>query len=54
MHDPAKAEAFRQVKAGPQPDLRGGRKHLSTARHFLEIDHFGYTSHLKKLIRNFG
>jgi cation diffusion facilitator CzcD-associated flavoprotein CzcO len=54
QHDRARAEAFRQVKAGPQPDLRGGRKHLNTARHFLEIDHFGYTSHLKKLIRNFG
>lgn len=50
-HQPDKAAAFHQVKAGEQPDMRGGVKHLNTNRHFLEIDHAAYERTVKKLIK---
>lgn len=49
---PRKAAAFRAIKAGAQPDIRGGRK-LQTERHFLEVDHFRYKQELLKLLRHF-
>jgi cation diffusion facilitator CzcD-associated flavoprotein CzcO len=47
--DPARATWFRGVKAGPQPDVRGGIKHMDTPRHTLEVEHFSYSNQLKKL-----
>jgi hypothetical protein len=38
------------VKAGPQPNIRGGVKHVATPRHFLEIDHFAYKTQVNKLL----
>lgn len=54
MHDSTRAEAFRLLKAGPQPDLRGGTKHLRTERHYLEIEHYSYGQRLKRLIAKFS
>ncbi len=51
-HRPEKAAAFHQIKAGEQPDIRGGVKHLQTQRHFLEINHAVYERQLNKLIRD--
>lgn len=51
-HNPAAAAKFRRLKATHQPDLRGGVKHLGTARHFLEINHYSYQQQVKKLIRS--
>jgi hypothetical protein len=47
---PTKADTFRRAKAGPQPNIRGGVKHVATPRHFLEIDHFAYKTQVKKLL----
>lgn len=47
--DPLAAAEFRQMKAGAQPDIRGGVKHLNSARHYLEIAHFPYKQVLLKL-----
>jgi cation diffusion facilitator CzcD-associated flavoprotein CzcO len=48
---PAKAAEFRQIKAGPAPDIRGGRK-LQTDRHYLEVDHFRYKTVLRRYIKS--
>lgn len=50
-HDPAAAARFRQAKAGPQPDIRGGTRHINSPRHFLEVDHGAYTGALRRLLR---
>jgi cation diffusion facilitator CzcD-associated flavoprotein CzcO len=52
-HDPAKAQWFRGVKAGPQPDLSRGIKYLESTRHYLEVEHFSYRTDLKKLVKKF-
>ena len=52
-HNPAGADAFRKRKSGPQPDLRGGVKHLETARHTYEINHLAYEAQLCKNLRLF-
>ena len=51
---PEKAEWFRKVKAGPNPDLGGGIRYVNSTRHYLEVEHFSYRQRLKKLIRKFG
>jgi cation diffusion facilitator CzcD-associated flavoprotein CzcO len=52
-HHPASAQAFRRQKSGPQPNLRGGIKHLDTARHAYEINHLAYEHQLRKNLRLF-
>jgi len=47
---PQQAEAFRSLKRGPQPNIRGGAKHLATPRHYLEIDHASYRRLIKRII----
>jgi hypothetical protein len=49
-HAPRKAKRFRKKVAGPQPDIRGGRK-IDTPRHHLEVEHYRYRRHLKRLLR---
>jgi cation diffusion facilitator CzcD-associated flavoprotein CzcO len=48
---PAKADKFRQLKAGPQPNLSSGIKYIDSTRHYVEIEHFSYRQRLKKLIK---
>ena len=50
-YEPTSAQAFRQRKAQPSPDMRGGTTHVNSPRHYLEIDHFVYKGHLKKLLK---
>jgi cation diffusion facilitator CzcD-associated flavoprotein CzcO len=50
-HQPAKAEKFRRLKSGPQPDLGHGIKYIDSTRHYLEVEHFSYRERLKKLIK---
>lgn len=47
---PEKAADFHRIKAGTQPDMRGGVRHLNTPRHYLEIQHFSYRNLLKRHI----
>lgn len=54
QHDPAKADEFRRIKAGKQPDIRGGVKHVATERHFLEISHNAYRRQVEKLLARFA
>lgn len=53
QHAPQKAAGFKRIKAGPQPDMRGGVRHLMTDRHFLEINHYSYKRLITRLIRRF-
>ncbi len=53
QHDPAQADKFRRIKAGKQPDLRGGVRHVATERHFLEISHDAYRRQVKSLLAKF-
>ncbi len=48
---PAKAAEFHEIKAGEQPDIRGGSK-LKTDRHYLEVDHFRYKNILRRYIKS--
>lgn len=50
-NDPAKAEAMRKLKATAQQPVNRGINYVESTRHFLEIEHFGYREHFKKLIR---
>lgn len=50
-HDPAAADRLRRIKAGPQPDIRGGTRHIDSPRHFLEIDHHAYRKAIQRLLR---
>ncbi|MGH7452658.1 MAG: flavin-containing monooxygenase, partial [bacterium] len=49
--NPAKANDFRRLKSGPQPDLSHGIKYLDSTRHYVEVEHFSYRQRLKKLIK---
>ncbi len=53
-HDKEKAAAFRQLKTTDKRDLSRGIKYLESTRHYLEIEHFGYRTDLKKLISRFS
>jgi cation diffusion facilitator CzcD-associated flavoprotein CzcO len=50
-NNPTKAEMMRKLKATAQQPINRGIKYVDSTRHFLEIEHFGYREHLKKLIR---
>jgi hypothetical protein len=50
-HDPVAADRLRGIKAGSQPDIRGGVRHIDTLRHYLEIDHHAYRKAIRKLLR---
>lgn len=50
-NNPPKAEAMRKLKATAQQPTNRGIKYVESTRHFLEIEHFGYREHFKKLIR---
>lgn len=50
-HNPAAADAMRRIKAGPSPDIRGGRQHIHSPRHFLEVDHHAYRQAMRKLLK---
>src|SRR5690606_31704562 len=50
-HNPAAADALRRIKAGPSPDIRGGRRHIHSPRHFLEVDHHAYRRAMRKLLK---
>jgi len=39
---PAKANKFRQLKAGSQPNLSNGIKYIDSTRHYVEVEHFSY------------
>ena len=45
------ADQLRQIKAGPQPDIRGGVHHIDSTRHILEIDHISYRKALYNLLK---
>jgi thioredoxin reductase len=48
---PAKADAMHRLKATAQQPVNRGIKYVDSTRHYLEIEHFGYREHFKKLIR---
>lgn len=50
-HHPGAADAVRRMKAGPQPDIRGGRQHIDSPRHFLEVDHHAYRRAIRRVRR---
>lgn len=50
-HAPERAARFRQRKAGPNPDIRGGTRHVPSQRHHVEIDHFVYRRVIKRIIK---
>jgi cation diffusion facilitator CzcD-associated flavoprotein CzcO len=47
---PAKAAAFRKLKAGPQPGLTRGIRFRESPRFAIEVEHYSYRAKLKKLI----
>lgn len=47
--DPLAAAEFRRLKAGAQPNITGGVRHVNSARHYLEIAHFPYKQQMLKL-----
>jgi cation diffusion facilitator CzcD-associated flavoprotein CzcO len=47
----AVADWMRRLKATAQQPANRGIKYVDSTRHFLEIEHFGYREHFKKLIR---
>lgn len=49
--NPANADKFRRLKAGPQPNLSHGIKYLDSTRHDFEVEHFSYRRRLQKLIK---
>lgn len=50
-HNPTAADTLRRIKAGRQPDIRGGVRHLDSPRHLLEIDHQAYRRAIKRLLK---
>jgi hypothetical protein len=50
-HNLPAADALRRLKAGPQPDIRGGRHHIDSPRHFLEVDHYAYRQAIRRLLK---
>jgi cation diffusion facilitator CzcD-associated flavoprotein CzcO len=50
---PKRAARFHEIKAGEQPDLRGGNHYIDSARHFHEIDHTAYARAVRRLLRTF-
>ncbi|MCB9438600.1 MAG: NAD(P)-binding domain-containing protein [Anaerolineales bacterium] len=52
IQNPNHAAAFRAVKRGPAPDIRGGRK-LNTERHFLEVNHHLYRKTLLRFLKEY-
>lgn len=51
QHAPDAADQLRRIKAGPQPDIRGGIHHVTSQRHILEIDHVSYRKALENLLK---
>ncbi|MDA7947810.1 MAG: NAD(P)-binding domain-containing protein [Hyphomicrobiaceae bacterium] len=52
--DPEKADWFRKYKATVTPDVFHGVDYLDTPRHKLEVQHYRYRTHIKKLLKKFG
>jgi hypothetical protein len=50
-HNHSAADVLRRIKAGPQPDIRGGRHHINSPRHFLEVDHHAYRREIRKVLK---
>lgn len=50
-NNPTVASEFHQLKAGPQPDVRGGTKHVNSQRHHVEIDHWVYKKYLGRILK---
>jgi len=48
------ADWFRRLKASDQVDLSSGIRYVDSARHSLEVEHFGYRRRLRKLIARFA
>lgn len=48
---PAKAGEVRKLKATAQQPVNRGIQYIESTRHLIEVEHFGYREHLKKLIR---
>jgi hypothetical protein len=44
---------FRQLKAGPNPDLSGGLRFDHSPRHRLEVEYYSYRRRLRKLLARF-
>ncbi len=44
---------FRQLKAGPNPDLSGGLRFDRSPRHRLEVEYYSYRRRLRKLLARF-
>ncbi len=51
-HEPARAARFRRLVAAPR-DLSGGIHYVRSARHALEVEHFGYRRELESLLAGF-
>jgi len=50
-NNPVKAEMMRRLKATAEQPRNRGIKYKDSTRHYVEVEHFGYREHLKKLIR---
>ena len=52
--DPARADWFRAHKASAKPDFSHGVDYIDSPRHKLEVQHYWYRTHIKKLLKKFG
>jgi len=50
-HDAVKADRLRAAKSRDLPDLGRGIQYLDSSRHYLEVEHYGYRKHLKRVIK---
>jgi len=50
-NNPAKADEMRRLKATAEQPRNRGIKYVDTSRHYLEIQHYGYREHFKKLVK---
>ncbi|MFN4294930.1 MAG: monooxygenase, partial [Thermoflexales bacterium] len=50
-NNPAKAEMMRRIKATAEQPRNRGIQYKDSTRHYVEVEHFGYREHLKKLIK---
>ncbi|MCS6773936.1 MAG: hypothetical protein NZ693_07485, partial [Thermoflexales bacterium] len=51
QNKPARAEWMRRLKATAEQPKNRGIRYKESTRHLVEVEHFSYREHLKKLIR---
>lgn len=51
QNNPVKADMMRRLKATAEQPRNRNIKYVESTRHYVEVEHFGYREHFKKLIR---